>query len=105
MSTDKVGLEKLWACWFDVAADIWQPNELLIKYQSVLKQYPAMHSVWVRYLNFRQTDFESFKFSEMVGCYAHCMELLRDSVLRQREDIVHKGKTPITCKRIRLSFD
>ncbi|KAI5788834.1 NRDE-2, necessary for RNA interference-domain-containing protein [Peziza echinospora] len=89
-STDKVGLEKLWACWFDVATDIWQPNELLIKYQSVLKQYPAMHSVWVRYLNFRQTDFETFKFSEMVGCYAHCMELLRDSVLHQGDDIVQK---------------
>ena len=77
---DRKGREKLWECWFDVAGEIWEPEKLLSKYQSTLRQYPTMHCVWVKYLNFRQTDFDSFKYTEMIACYEQCLEVLRTAI-------------------------
>ena len=57
--SDIEGIERLWDCWFDVAIEIWEPERLLSKYRSTLRQYPTMHTIWVKYLNFRQSDFNS----------------------------------------------
>ncbi|KAF8439532.1 NRDE-2, necessary for RNA interference-domain-containing protein [Terfezia claveryi] len=77
---DWKGRETLWEYWFDVAGETWEPERLLSKYRSTLRQYPTMHSVWVKYLNFRQTDFDSFRYSEMIGCYEQCLEVLRTAI-------------------------
>lgn len=84
--SDHEGKGKLWECWFDVAGETWEPERLLSKYQSTLRQYPTMHSVWVKYLNFRQTDFESFKYTEMIQCYEQCLEVLRTAIHNKDKD-------------------
>ena len=84
--SDVGGLEKLWDCWFDVAIEIWEPEKLLSKYRSTLRQYPTMHTIWVKYLNFRQSDFNSFKYTEMVECYEQCLEVLRTAVHNKSKD-------------------
>jgi len=83
---DHKGKERLWDCWFDAARETWEPEKLLSKYQSTLRQYPTMHQVWVKYLNFRQTDFDSFKYTEMVGCYEQCLEVLRTAIHNKGKD-------------------
>lgn len=83
---DREGRERLWECWFDVAGEIWEPEKLLSKYRSTLRQYPTMHHVWVKYLNFRQTDFDSFRYTEMMGCYEQCLEVLRTAIHNKNKD-------------------
>ncbi|KAF8425864.1 NRDE-2, necessary for RNA interference-domain-containing protein [Tirmania nivea] len=83
---DRKGRERLLECWFDVAGETWEPEKLLSKYRSTLRQYPTMHRVWVKYLNFRQTDFDSFKYTEMVGCYEQCLEVLRTAIHNKDKD-------------------
>ncbi|KAF8468860.1 NRDE-2, necessary for RNA interference-domain-containing protein [Kalaharituber pfeilii] len=89
---DRRGEERLWECWFDTASETWEPKKLLGKYQSVLRQNPTMHTVWVKYLNFRQTDFDSFKYSDMIKYYEQCLQILRTAIFHKDEnnaDIIH----------------
>ena len=92
--SDIEGIESLWDCWFDVATEIWEPEDLLSKYQSTLRQYPTMHVIWVKYLDFRQTDFNSFKYTEMVECYEQCLEVLRTAVHNKNKD--DNGISPVS---------
>ena len=96
---DISGRESLWERWFDVVTEVWDPERVLSKYHSILERYPIMHNIWVKYLNFRQTDFASFKYPEIVGCYRKCLAILRTAIFER--DQGSSGK--LSPRRISLS--
>ena len=61
------------------AALLWNSQKVISEWQSLLRQYPENLSLWIQYLNLRQTAFASFRYEELQGTYTDCLKLLRSS--------------------------
>jgi tetratricopeptide (TPR) repeat protein len=69
---------------------VWESQKLAKEWRSVLKGYPSSLGLWVRYLNFRQTNFGTFT-------YENCLEVFKDclNMIRNRETSPHVERVRI----------
>lgn len=76
------GNERLLVKYMDVAETIWDSRKILSKWQQVLKDNPTITGLWTKYINFRQTDFQSFNYQECLKSFSECLVVLRSAVFR-----------------------
>lgn len=73
--------EALLIKYMDIAQEIWDPEEMMAKWQQALRDNPAMTGLWTKYINFRQTDFLSFTYPECIKCFSECFAILRTAAI------------------------
>lgn len=57
--------------------NVWESKKLSSKWQDLLQRQPTSTTLWTRYLDFKQSDFLSFKYEEARGVYLDCLNVLR----------------------------
>lgn len=74
-------------------AQIWDRQKSLSEWQSIMQSNPGYPRLWKNYLDFRQNDFESFRYEEVRNTFVDCLYLLRrkkiasESLLEQKQRI------------------
>ncbi|KAA8893364.1 NRDE-2, necessary for RNA interference-domain-containing protein [Sphaerosporella brunnea] len=76
------GNEVLLLKYMDVAQEIWEPQKVLSRWKRILEENPTLVSLWTKYINFRQTDFLSFKYPECLDCFRECLAVLKTAALK-----------------------
>ncbi|KAJ6263545.1 hypothetical protein Dda_2109 [Drechslerella dactyloides] len=76
------GNPRLLLAYMTIAAGIWEPQKLRAKWEDVLSKHATTIELWEAYLNFRQTDFTSFKYRDCLSVYESCVARLRGRLLR-----------------------
>lgn len=76
------GNEELLVKYMDIAQVIWDSRKMMTKWQQMLKENPTVIGLWTKYINFRQTDFLSFTYSECVKCFSECLTTLRAAAMK-----------------------
>ncbi|CAI7678554.1 unnamed protein product [Penicillium pancosmium] len=56
-------------------AHLWDAKKLLSQWNKTLQENSECVSLWVSYLNFRQTDFQNFDFEQLMATFSECLEL------------------------------
>ncbi|KAJ5125227.1 hypothetical protein N7526_007404 [Penicillium atrosanguineum] len=56
-------------------AKLWNRENLLAEWKGVLKKNPAFIGLWVKYIDFRQTDFQDFAFEQCNSIFIDCLRL------------------------------
>ncbi|KAH1308405.1 hypothetical protein V6Z96_005714 [Aspergillus fumigatus] len=56
-------------------AKLWDTKELSSQWQAVLKANSQFISLWVKYLDFRQTEFLDFTYEKCFNTYLECLKL------------------------------
>lgn len=56
-------------------AKSWDAKQVLTEWKGTLKKNPAFISLWVKYLDFRQTDFHDFAFEQCMAVFIECLSL------------------------------
>ncbi|KAL1857312.1 hypothetical protein Plec18170_003431 [Paecilomyces lecythidis] len=59
---------------------LWDTKKLSNQWHSVLKANPGYMSLWVKYLDFRQTEFLAFTYDRCKATFLECMELNASSL-------------------------
>ncbi|RVD87427.1 uncharacterized protein DFL_001662 [Arthrobotrys flagrans] len=75
------GNSRLQLAYMKIATSIWEPPKVKAKWDDLLSTNSAI-DLWQGYLNFRQTDFVSFKYRECLKVYEECIGKLRGRILR-----------------------
>lgn len=57
--------------------EVWESKKLSFKWQDILQKQPTSIALWTRYLNFRQSDFSSFKYEDTRMIFLDCLSVLR----------------------------
>lgn len=69
-------------------AHIWDTKKLLAQWNGTLQENSECISLWVNYLNFRQTDFQNFDFEQLMATFYECLELNSSSDSRSTKNHV-----------------
>ncbi|KAF3312810.1 hypothetical protein TWF173_006841 [Orbilia oligospora] len=72
---------RLQLAYMKIATSIWEPPKIKAKWEDLLATNSSI-DLWQAYLNFRQTDFVSFKYKECLKVYEECIGKLRGRILR-----------------------
>ncbi|KAE8339239.1 hypothetical protein BDV24DRAFT_165617 [Aspergillus arachidicola] len=56
-------------------AKLWDTKKLSARWQAVLKSNPHFISLWVKYLDFQQTEFLDFTYERCYATFIDCMRL------------------------------
>ncbi|KAF7590421.1 hypothetical protein BBP40_002877 [Aspergillus hancockii] len=60
-------------------AKLWDTKKLSSQWQTVLKSNPHFISLWVKYLDFRQTEFLDFTYGRCLATFIDCLRLNRST--------------------------
>ncbi|KAB8229802.1 uncharacterized protein BDW43DRAFT_314658 [Aspergillus alliaceus] len=60
-------------------AKLWDTKKLSTQWQTVLKSNSHFISIWVKYLDFRQTEFLDFTYGRCLATFIDCLRLNRDT--------------------------
>lgn len=61
----------------DEGAKVWETKKTFSKWRAVLEADPSYFSLWQKYLDFRQTDFITFRYEEARTVYSDCLSMLK----------------------------
>ncbi|KAG0637046.1 NRDE-2, necessary for RNA interference-domain-containing protein [Tuber brumale] len=86
------GNEELLVKYMDIAQVVWDSRKMMTKWQRMLKENPTAIGLWTKYINFRQTDFLSFTYSECVRCFSECLATLRAAAMKAVDKSEDKEK-------------
>ncbi|KAL4892728.1 NRDE-2, necessary for RNA interference-domain-containing protein [Aspergillus ambiguus] len=70
-------------------AKLWDTKKLSARWQSVLKSDSHFISLWVKYLDFRQTEFLDFTYEKCLATFIECLRLNRSSPDHPNKIFVH----------------
>lgn len=73
------GRERLLLGLLEEGAKLWDTKELLQRWQTTLKANSQFISLWVRYLDFRQTQFLDFTYERCLATFIECLKLNKSS--------------------------
>lgn len=59
----------------DEGAQLWDTRKLSEQWQSILKSNSQFLSLWVKYLDFRQTEFLDFTYERCMATFIDCLRL------------------------------
>ena len=71
--------ERLLVGMMEEGCNVWESKRLSSKWHSMLRKYPTSGILWKKYLDFKQTDFSSFKYEEVRASYLECLDVLRQT--------------------------
>ena len=71
--------ERLLLGMMEEGSKLWDDKKLATKWQSMLRTNPANLGLWTRYLNFKQTNFQSFRYEEVRSVYVESLKVLRSA--------------------------
>ncbi|EWC47117.1 hypothetical protein DRE_03486 [Drechslerella stenobrocha 248] len=86
------GNPRLLLAYMGIATGIWEPPKVKAKWEDLLSRHATAIDLWEAYINFRQTDFNSFKYRECLGVYEECIGRLRGRILRYAAGEDEKAK-------------
>ncbi|KAK6497523.1 hypothetical protein TWF481_011929 [Arthrobotrys musiformis] len=89
--TKNEGNSRLQLAYMKIATGIWEPPKIKAKWEDLLSTTSTI-DLWQGYLNFRQTDFVSFKYKECLSVYEECIGKLRGRILRYGTEDTEKAK-------------
>ncbi len=75
-SNDK---ERLSLYMMDEGHKIWESKKLSSKWRGLLRKYPTSTALWVKYTDFMQSEFSSFRYEEVRAAYLDCLGVLREA--------------------------
>ena len=78
--SNQEGRETLTLGMMEQAAQLWASEKLILQWESVVKNNPASLKLWTKYLDFRQSNFSSFKYEEVQTAYSECLSLLNGAL-------------------------
>lgn len=73
------GKERLLLGLLEEGAKLWDTKKLLQRWQTTLKANSQFISLWVRYLDFRQTQFLDFTYERCLATFIECLKLNQSS--------------------------
>ncbi|KAI4125723.1 MAG: hypothetical protein LQ347_005252, partial [Umbilicaria vellea] len=56
---------------------VWETKKTYSKWRAVLEADPSSFALWQKYLDFRQTDFITFRYEEARTVYSDCLSMLK----------------------------
>ncbi|KAL4875044.1 NRDE-2, necessary for RNA interference-domain-containing protein [Aspergillus karnatakaensis] len=74
-----LGLDRLLIGRLEEGSKMWDAQKLLDQWQSTLKSNSHYISLWMKYLDFRQTEFLNFTHERCLGTFAECLRLNKRS--------------------------
>ena len=74
------------------AAKIWSKEKLSSHWESLLKDNSSALRLWIKYLDFKQTAFTSFKYEDVQSFYINCLNLLQRAQGANGTTIAEKEK-------------
>ncbi|PYI11643.1 DUF1740-domain-containing protein, partial [Aspergillus sclerotiicarbonarius CBS 121057] len=70
-------------------AKLWDTKKLSAQWQKTLKSNPQYISLWIRYLDFRQTEFLDFTYERCFATFLECLSLNRSSSDKPEKVQIH----------------
>ncbi|KAJ5884719.1 hypothetical protein N7495_009229 [Penicillium taxi] len=61
--------------WLQEGACLWDRSKLLEQWQSALANNPQFIALWMKYIDFRHTDYPSFTFVDCLMLYQECLRM------------------------------
>ena len=77
--TDPQGTERLLLNMMDIGSMIWETSKLSSKWRNVLQNNSRHVSLWIKYLDFQQTRFSSFRYEDYRDVASTCLKILREA--------------------------
>lgn len=74
--------ERLILGMMDEGKKLWESKKLSSKWRAQIQRYPSSVILWVKYLDFKQSDFSSFRYEEARTVYLDCLKTLREARMR-----------------------
>lgn len=74
----------------DEANKVWESDKLSSKWRGLVQKYPTFVILWTKYLDFKQSDFLSFRYEEVRTVYLDCLRVLRDARSRPEMSIADR---------------
>lgn len=68
-------------------ATFWDTKTLASEWRRILVQNPGYISLWMRYLNFEQTNFMTFTYDQCLSIYVECLKMNATSTSSERDAI------------------
>lgn len=68
--------EELLLAYMNSAAQLWDSDKLMKTWKKTLKANPTLTGLWIEFVRWRQTNFDTFDVEECVRVYADCLRLL-----------------------------
>lgn len=75
-----VGRDQLLIGLLEEGSRLWDTKKLLGQWHSTLKENSQYISLWVKYLDFRQTEFLNFTHDRCLATFAECLRLNKTSL-------------------------
>lgn len=79
ISKGKVGHESLLLGMLDEGSLIWDTAKLTSKWTEALKVCPGSITLWMRYLDFVQTNHVTFRYEKCKATYVECLQILHNA--------------------------
>ncbi|EAU36646.1 conserved hypothetical protein [Aspergillus terreus NIH2624] len=81
--------DKLLLGCLEEGAKLWDAKKLSARWQSVLKSDSHFISLWIKYLDFRQTEFLDFTYEKCLATFMECLRLNKSSPDHPNKTTVH----------------
>lgn len=81
--------DRLFLGYLEEGAKLWDFKKLSEQWHDVLKRNPGFVSLWVKYLDFRQTEFLDFTYERCKAIFVDCMKLNASSPDSPEKAIIH----------------
>jgi tetratricopeptide (TPR) repeat protein len=72
---NREGKDRLLLGYLNEGANLWESKKLREQWNAILKHNPGYIGLWVRYLDFRQSEFIDFTYERCKDIYLDCMKL------------------------------
>ncbi|CRG90867.1 E3 ubiquitin-protein ligase RNF213 [Talaromyces islandicus] len=72
---NREGKDRLLLGYLNEGANLWESKKLREQWNAILKHNPGYVGLWVRYLDFRQSEFLDFTYEHCKDIYLDCMKL------------------------------
>ncbi|EED21106.1 conserved hypothetical protein [Talaromyces stipitatus ATCC 10500] len=85
----KHGKDRLLLGYLEEGASLWESKRLAEQWHAVLQHNPGYINLWVRYIDFRQTEFLNFTFERCKNVYLECMALNASTTQNTEQELIH----------------
>lgn len=65
---------------------VWDSKKLASQWRSVLKEHAQFPNLWIKYLNFEQSNFLTFTYDQCKSVYSECVRITRTQLLGRGRD-------------------
>ncbi|OJZ88703.1 hypothetical protein ASPFODRAFT_185342 [Aspergillus luchuensis CBS 106.47] len=70
-------------------AKLWDTKKLSAQWQTILKSNSEYINLWIRYLDFRQTEFLDFTYERCLATFLECLRLNKSSFEKPEKTQIH----------------